>query len=259
MIREGSGEPLLLLHGVTSNERVWRHVVPLLAPRHDVIAPGALGHRGGREARSRPVRIEQIVDDTERTLDELGIERAHIGGNSLGGWVALELARRGRALTVCCLSPAGLWQEGSEDHELRIERLASSRRDAIRARRLMPFLFRFARVRRYALSLNAVHGERVSREDLIDGADGVIACQVLDDVLATDETVPLLDPAPCPITIAWSGEDRIFPPQRFEPLGRALVPQATVKVLPGVGHVPMFDDPGLTAQTILETTSASQT
>ena len=52
------------------------------------------------------------MDDLERLLDELGLAKAHLAGNSLGGWAALELARRGRALTVCALSPAGAW--GSE-------------------------------------------------------------------------------------------------------------------------------------------------
>jgi pimeloyl-ACP methyl ester carboxylesterase len=98
-IRAGRGEPLLLLHGVTGSARMWKHVVPLLAPHHDVIAPTALGHRGGKRAERRPVRVTDVVDDVERCIDEYGFDRVHLAGNSLGGWVALELARRGRGLS----------------------------------------------------------------------------------------------------------------------------------------------------------------
>ena len=112
MLREGSGEPLVLFHGILCSERVWRNVVPLLAEDFDVVALNALGHRGGPAAGdSRPATIEALTDAAERQLDELGIEQAHLAGNSLGGWMALELARRGRARSVCALSPAGFWDE----------------------------------------------------------------------------------------------------------------------------------------------------
>ena len=63
----------------------------------------------------RPVRIADLVDDVERILDEHVIDRPHVAGNSLGGWMALELARRGRARTVCALSPAGTWAAGTPE------------------------------------------------------------------------------------------------------------------------------------------------
>jgi pimeloyl-ACP methyl ester carboxylesterase len=116
VLRQGSGEPLVLLHGILGSERMWSHVVPLLAQHYDVIAPTMLGHRGGRPATVRPTRMAHIVDDARRLLDELGLEQVHLAGNSLGGRVALELARLGRAQTVCALSPSGTWESGSADH-----------------------------------------------------------------------------------------------------------------------------------------------
>src|ERR1700712_5829571 len=115
MLRQGSGDPVVLLHGVTGSEGMWRRVVPLLAPHHDTVALTALGHRGGRPGWSG-VRIADVVDDAERSLDELGFDRPHLAGNSMGGWVALELARRGRAASVCALSPAGCWDASSDEH-----------------------------------------------------------------------------------------------------------------------------------------------
>src|SRR5689334_8577002 len=121
MLREGSGEPLVLLHGILGSEGVWRGVVPLLAGDFDAIATTALGHRGGLEPAERPLTIAQLVDGAERQLDELGLDRPHLAGNSLGGWIALELARRGRARTVCALCPAGFWDE--EEHRAERDRV----------------------------------------------------------------------------------------------------------------------------------------
>lgn len=89
---------------------------PLLADHYDVIVPTMLGHGGGRPATIRPTRLAHIVDDARWLLDELGLEQVHLAGNSLGGRIALELARLGRAQTVCALSPSGTWEAGSEDH-----------------------------------------------------------------------------------------------------------------------------------------------
>jgi pimeloyl-ACP methyl ester carboxylesterase len=96
MLRQGQGEPLVLLHGILCSERIWNGVVPLVATHHDVIVPTLLGHNGGPVATERPVSIEHIIDDMERQLDELGLGKVHLAGNSLGGWIAIELARRGR-------------------------------------------------------------------------------------------------------------------------------------------------------------------
>src|SRR5580704_16742535 len=82
VLRQGSGEPLVLLHGILGSERMWSHVVPLLADHHDVIAPTMLGHRGGAPATMRPARLEHVVDDAQRLLDELGLEQVHLAGNS---------------------------------------------------------------------------------------------------------------------------------------------------------------------------------
>ena len=256
MIREGSGEPLMLLHGVTGAEGMWEEVVPLLAPHFDTIAPTALGHSGGRTPAGRPVRMEHVVDDAERTLDELGVPKAHLVGNSMGGWMALELARRGRALSVCALSPSGTWPAGQGPHNKTRQRLRQSQKDARRARPILPLLLRFSRMRRFGMRLNAVHGERLSARFMIDRAHEHVACEVLDDILATPESLEALDPLPCPVTIAWSSEDRVLPLKSNGKFAREHMPEARFLVLEGVGHVPFFDDPELTARTIVESTRA---
>jgi pimeloyl-ACP methyl ester carboxylesterase len=245
-IRAGRGEPLLLLHGVTGSARMWKHVVPLLAPHHDVIAPTALGHRGGKRAERRPVRVTDVVDDVERCIDEYGFDRVHLAGNSLGGWVALELARRGRGLSVCALSPAGVWEPGKPPADT----LRAVVKKARAFRGLMPLLARLSFVRDEALRENALHGARVTRDELLEITDDLLGCTVREDLLDTPDTLEPLSAA-CPVTIAWAEHDRVFPPAPHVARTRELVPDAHFEMLEGVGHVPMFDDPELVARTIL--------
>ncbi len=259
MLRQGSGEPLVLLHGILCSERIWSDVVPLLAADHDVIAPTLLGHHHGPPVHVRPGRFAHVVDDAMRLLDELGLARPHLAGNSLGGYVAIELARRGRASSVCALSPGGAWKRGDEpaantvEHAKNtVEILSAAVRATRRKRAELPELAQSADWRARALRYNAVHGDRVSTDAYLAIADDVIGCEIAEDLLA-DPTMQLtpLDRPPCPITLAWSEQDRLFPIDVNGALARQLIPAARFTVLPDVGHIPMLDDPQLVAQVIL--------
>jgi pimeloyl-ACP methyl ester carboxylesterase len=254
-LRAGSGTPLVLLHGITGSARMWRRTLPLLAPYHEVIAPTALGHRGGARPALRPTRIEHVVDDAERCLDGLGYQRVHLAGNSMGGWVALELARRKRALSVCALSPAGAWVEhGASRAARKLRNAVSGTRNA---RWILPLLAQSARFRRWALRDSAAYGERVSRAELVELADDLLGCDVYEDIFGSTEQLLPFTPD-CPVTLAWSGADRIFPLHMHGGLARERVQGAHFMVLDGVGHVPMMDDPRLVAETILASTRAAQ-
>ena len=127
-------------------ESVWRGVVPLLADHHQVHAPNALGHRGGPSVQRRPVTMDDVVDAAEYYLDERGLDRPHLAGNSLGAFMAIELARRGRAATVCALAPPGLWSPGDG---LQARAMDPRGRGLSRLMRpVLPLMFRSASVRR---------------------------------------------------------------------------------------------------------------
>ena len=117
-IHLGSGEPVLLLHPFLMSQLVWQKVAPQLADtgRYEVFAPTMAGHNGGpRQARGFSARRCWPTTSNGNSTSSAG-STAHIVGNSLGGWVAFELERRGRARTVTGIAPAGGWTAGARQN-----------------------------------------------------------------------------------------------------------------------------------------------
>ncbi len=249
MTRQGTGEPIVLLHGATSSERAWEAVIPHLAGDYDVVAFTALGHRGGPPA-PPGIGIGEVVDHAQQVLDELGLARPHLAGSSLGGWVAIELARRGRAASVCALSPAGCWDASVSEQKRALARIRTGARMARLSRWALPFLARFAFVRRLGLRDAAVHGDRLTPQQFIDFVDDILGCAARHDLLRLTDQLAPIESEPCPITLAWSERDRLLPVDVDGKRARQLIPAARWVVLAGVGHVPMIDDPVLVAETI---------
>lgn len=250
-----SGEPLVLLHGVTMSARVWDPLLPALSARYRVLAPTALGHRGGAVVTRRPARIGDFVDEVERLLDENGWGTAHLVGNSLGGWTAIELARRGRARSVCAFSPAGFWEAGGTGHANSSATIAHNATFARLTRPLTPLGLRTPLVRRMAFRVIAERGDRLDPAAAEGIVADLLACTVTDDLLNTTDQIADFAPLPCPITVAWSQSDRVFPPTVNGAIARHRLPDATFEILPDVGHVPMIDNPDLVLQTILTCTT----
>ena len=132
--RRGAGEPLVLIHGLGGSKRVWDPVLDLLAPERDVIAPDAPG--AGRS----PALPEGIAPSAANLgaeisglCERLGVNRPHVAGNSLGAWIALEIAKAGRAASVCAISPAGLWRRPLGPRAFDAHRLARALRPLIGA------------------------------------------------------------------------------------------------------------------------------
>ncbi|MFC9473236.1 alpha/beta fold hydrolase [Nocardia sp. NPDC056952] len=250
---------IVLFHGVTMSAAAWEDVVPCLTDHHDVIAPTALGHRGGPAVRERPVKVRDIVDAAERMLDERGIAKAHLAGNSLGGWMAIELALRGRALSVCALSPAGFWDGGGHGQTDAVRKLRRMGALVQLSRPVQPVVLRSAVVRRLALRDIACRADRLMPAQAMTAAADLIGCTVTEDVLDTREQIASVPELPCPVTLAWSEKDAILPSAVNGRIAQERFPQARFEILPGVGHVPMIDDPKLVAATILATTGAVPT
>jgi pimeloyl-ACP methyl ester carboxylesterase len=239
-------EPLLLIHGLGASARVWDPVLPLLGEELEVVVldmPG-FGSAPGLPDGVAPTAAN-LAAALHRRCEELGVERPHVAGNSLGGWVGLEMGRAGWAASVTALSPAGLWRAP----------LGPRRRDsrvwARRARPLVSLALRNRRAREAMLATFAAHPERIpvdaGRELVLgwidsngyDGANREMRTHIFD---------PAGYPEEVPVTIAWGELDRLVGPPKpaRRPAG------ARFLTLPGVGHSPMWDDPKLVARTLLE-------
>lgn len=90
----------------------------------------------------------------------------------------------------------------------------------------------------------------------LEMTDDSLACAIVEDLARDDWCVAPLNPLPCPLTIAWCEEDATLPAAEYARNVGERIPQAAFKTIPGVGHVPMIDDPALVARVIAATANA---
>jgi pimeloyl-ACP methyl ester carboxylesterase len=253
--RAGSGPPLLLVHGFTATHRAWGPVPELLSEQFDVLAPTGPGHTGGPDiGDGHPV--DAMLDAHEAMLDEVGWERAHVAGWSMGGQLALELAVRGRALSVTALSPAGAHGPELDRVHSRTERLF--RRDHGAARRSVKLVDRLARseaFRAIALRNQMLNGARISARDSAAMMRDFAQTPVFEDYLeqARARQVEGLERIDVPVTIAWGDTDRVLPRDDHEPFYRERLPDARYVTLKKAGHTPFWDAPERVADVIAQT------
>lgn len=245
---------MVCLHGLADVWHAWKPVLGFLEAHHEVIALALPGHAEGAPLpENGDLRVPLLADAIERDLDAAGVTRAHLVGNSLGGWLSLELASRGRALSVVAISPAGGWYRGSVE-ERRVARFF--RRTYIRARRVAPradFVARLPMARVVGLRDVVSRPLNVPVEEFarrIRGVAGSAAVPAALAVLQTEGWEDPLDRIGCPVRIAWGTRDRILPYPAAAVRFRDLVPGAEYQELDGLGHVPMSDDPELVASAI---------
>ena len=247
--RAGSGEPLVLVHPLGADRGVWEPVTGLLAEHHDVIAVDMPGFGDSPQLPDEVMATARaIADSIEATLDSIGVDRAHIAGNSLGGWVALEFAKRERCLSVTTLCAAGFWA-----------RPLGPRPEIARstARALVP-----------VLQATAGHGARPRPAAArAGGASRAGARRAATRLVRAYATSPGFDRANAemrrtlfsgfeeisvPITMAWAEYDRSVSAPAQTP------PGVRKEFLADCGHIPVWDDPGRVAEVILSTTAQAR-
>jgi pimeloyl-ACP methyl ester carboxylesterase len=257
--RGGEGEPLVLLHGFTNCWRAWTPVLPALEARHEVFAPTLPGHLGGPSFGEEPVSVEAMVASVAAQLDDHGIDRAHIVGNSLGGWLALELALRGRALSVVGLCPAGGWETGSREERAVYRYFWRASRIALPLSK--PFfkaLVTYPRLRAMTMRDMVARPQRMDAALALSTLEAASNCAITGELLAISKRGELfgeLGPIECPVTIAMASEDRLFKGPLYFAKFRRLLPHVNWVELDGMGHLAMSDDPSLVSRVILDATA----
>ena len=249
--RRGNGPPLLLLHGLGGTRIVWDPVIEILAAEREVLAPDMPGF-GASDPLDVPPTAVNLAAAVARFCAEQGIERPHVGGNSLGAWVGLEMAKQGAAASVTGLSPAGLWSRSLGP----VPGAAERRRQAKRLRPLIHLALYSGAVRRRALRTTMAYPERVpAREarllvlEWVDSRGYEDANREMRSVVFD----PAGFPGDVPVTIAWGERDSLVrqPRENRMPAG------ARSLVLPDCGHTPTWDNPELVAKVLLEGSSGT--
>jgi pimeloyl-ACP methyl ester carboxylesterase len=241
---------------------VWNPILPALKRHHEVYALALPGHLGGEAVPAgAPHTIEAALDLIEAQLDRLNIRQAHLVGNSLGGWLAIELARRGRALSVVAIAPGGGWEVGSPEHLRLVRRFQVIGRLLSIGGAFATVLARHSALRHLMLRDTLAHPERLTADEASLFIEAAWRCAAFEGIVEALPTQPVsqpLDPAPCPIRLVWGAQDRLLPVAGYSQRWRRMLPSASWLELAGAGHVPMFDAPREVAESILQITIGDQ-
>jgi pimeloyl-ACP methyl ester carboxylesterase len=253
--RSGTGEPLVLIHGIGHHWRAWEPVLHILSEHHDVIAVDLPGF-GRSPAPEENLGMPSALAGMAAFFASSGLDRPHVAGNSLGGAIALELAAAGLARSATALSPAGFATPAQLRRALTV--LRGHRFGAFTPTPLLRVFYRTG------------FGKRFSFGWLVSNPAVLTAERALADTLALRggkgfgavarhgrDYAFTGRPTGVPVTVAWGTRDRILLPVQAQ-RARELLPDAHHLLLDGCGHVPMSDNPEAVAAVILQTAAATR-
>jgi pimeloyl-ACP methyl ester carboxylesterase len=239
-----------LLHGVGESTVGWQPVHQALSDNYDVIAfdlPG-FGHSPALPPGVTPTAAA-LADAVEQELDRLGVAQFHVAGYSLGARVAIELATRGRTLSVIAIAPDGLGTSLERLHQAAT--LLTGRTLAMLLAPIARPLTATGAGRSLFFAMERSRPWQLSADDagqlLLDFAQ---APGYLETVQATMVDVPTgLERITCPVLLMQGTADPLVSLQ--SPRFLAFIRHAQLQWLPSLSHVPISDDPQLVATIML--------
>jgi pimeloyl-ACP methyl ester carboxylesterase len=254
----GSGEPpLVLIHGLGGSWRAWEQILPELTKRHEVLTFDLPGE-GDSPALPDGVQpsVHNVADVVEEELDRYLSETPHLVGNSMGGEIALELARRGRARTVVAFSPSGMSNAAERTYILNSLKLAHRAAQLLspmapQLSRWVPFEMGFYALVRSRPWLQSAMQVKEQLETMANPTYRKTLEWLEDRHRQQGPGLKNAEEIRCPVLIAFGTLDFLLGVQQGPRFVEAL-PNARLKPLPGCGHIPMSDDPEVCIQTILD-------
>ena len=242
----GKGEVLLLIHGFGGDKDNFTRIARFLTPHYRVLIPDLPGFGDASRAPQASYGMADQVGRIHSFLTQLGITRCHIGGNSMGGFIAAQFAvPYGHMVqSLWLLDPAGTTASHSSpmlrhyeqtgENPLLVRRVADFNETIRATTHKAPFLPRFARV---ALGRRAV-------------ADFALHTNIMRQMAESPLLELTYQPMPTPALIVWGREDAILSPAGAESF-RQLFPNSSVIIMDGIGHLPMAEAPEQTARDYL--------
>ena len=246
---EGSGPPLLLIHGIAGSSRTWRDVIPRLTDRFTVIAPDLMGH-GQSEKPTGDYSLGAFASGIRDLLEVLGIDRTTVVGQSFGGGVAMQLAYQHpeRCERLVLVDSGGLGREVS--WMLRFMTLPGSEY-------VMPVIFPgfvrdwgdslFRRINDQGIHLGRFGEMWSAYASLAEAENRKAFARTIRSVIDPGgQTVSAMDrlylATPMPTLIIWGDRDDIIPVSHAHAAHQAM-PGSRLVVIEGVGHFPQIEAP----------------
>lgn len=231
------GVPLLLIHGFPLDRTLWTAQTRALADIARVITPDLRGS-GESELPSGAVSMDTYADDLNSLLDHLSVERAIIGGLSMGGYVAFafyrKYPRRVRALILADTRPqvdSPEARKGRDDTAA----LAEAQGSGAVGERLLPKMF--------------TPQTASARPEVVNAARELMARQRVEGVVSQlramrdrPDSTPTLGTIQVPTLIIVGAEDVVAPPKDSEMM-RDGIPGARLVVIPDAGHLSNYEQP----------------
>ena len=253
--RGGSGPPLVLIHGFCATWRTWELVLDRLEARHEVLAITLPGHAGGPPL-PEPFSAGAMLDAVERLIP---YDTAHVAGNSLGGFIALGLAARGRARTLTALAPAGGWAKDDLSWRELLDYQQTMLAESIAAAPHADQIAATPAGRRTMTEAITTNYEDIPAELLADQLRAAAGCFGAETLFASARAAGWeldAERIDCPVRIVWGTADQLLPwPSAAARYRTEWLPAAEYIELDGIGHCPQLDVPLETAELIIGHTS----
>jgi pimeloyl-ACP methyl ester carboxylesterase len=233
----GTGIPVVLLHAFPLSSAMWLAQREGLAKVCRVITPDLRGFGGSRLGEDEP-SLDLMADDVARLLDEEGIDRAVVGGLSMGGYVTMAFCRRhpDRVLGVILAdTKASQDPPPAQENRERIARAVLSGGSEVLVSEVLPALIGPTTRERRAMVFGRVKG-------LVQSAPPGAVAWAQRAMAARPDSFGTLSALKVPVLVIVGEEDELSPPADAEAMAEA-VPEGKVEVIPKAGHLSAVEQP----------------